>query len=109
MRFTKWSRAQRVVDRLAPESHLHSQLWVVRNKLYAHSDEDFEHRRTTTEFLGQHKYVASSHHLDRGALSPIKQLARQLSETFREEQEAREQELRDAGIESNTKTRLSPR
>jgi hypothetical protein len=40
---------QHIVDELAPEDELHAKLWEARNRLYGHTDEDYEHRRKAVD------------------------------------------------------------
>jgi len=86
------------VDALAPTSSLHARLFEVRNKLYAHTDDDYRLRREAVDPFGEHSYSEESAMLIPDLLLPIRDLARENEGRFREERQAREQRLRDEGV-----------
>lgn len=87
-----------VVDSLAPESPLQAELFEARNKLYAHTDDDYAGRREAVDPFGEHSYAEEYRLLNLELLPPIRELALATAERFKEEREAREQRLRDAGV-----------
>jgi hypothetical protein len=92
---------QTVVDELAPKGdalNLHEQLFLVRNKLYAHTDDEFEHRREGVDVFGDHRYSEQYAELNRDLLEPIESHALALAEEFKEARERRQDELRAAGV-----------
>jgi hypothetical protein len=92
------TEARTLVDSLAPESHLHAKLFEVRNKLYAHTDEEYAHRREAVDPFGAHSYAEAYRLLNPDLLQPIELLALALAERFREQRKVLEQTLRDAGV-----------
>jgi hypothetical protein len=88
------------VDALAPKSHLHQKLFEARNKMYAHTDEDYPGRREAVDPFGGHSYAEQYPLLNPNLLQPFGLLALALAEQFKEERKAREQRLRDAGVPS---------
>ena len=95
-------RPQHVVDALAPESPLHAMMWEARNKVHAHTDEDYAGRREALDVSYNHTYEATyPPHFDSDHLTSIRTLAFGLAETFKEAREARESSLRDAGVSAD--------
>lgn len=90
---------QHIVDELAPEMQIHARLFEIRNKLYAHTDEDYRHRRKAVDVFGDH-----SHSVERQALHPellgqVVLLAQALADRFKTAREEREATLKAAGVD----------
>ena len=90
---------EHVVDELAPKSHLHQKLWEARNRMYGHTDEDYELRRKAVDVFGTHSYSVEYQHLNPALFDPFRALALALAENFKGAREEREQALRDTGVE----------
>jgi hypothetical protein len=96
-------KPEHVVDELAPVGDrlsLHTKLFEARNKLLAHTDEDYASRRRTVDVFGNHSYKAEyPPKLRPEQLFPIRALALALADRFSTAQKERERVLREAGVE----------
>lgn len=86
-----------VVDTLAPDSPLHVSLFELRNKLYAHTDDDYKRRREAVDVFGTHSYSEQYSDLSHDGLERIRELAQAMADRLNE---AREDRRRRCGTQA---------